>query len=666
MELLVFVSGVQQGQRVPLSGDRLTLGRGDKNSVRVEDEAASRNHAEVVRENGGLVLRDLQSTNGTFLNDRRVDGDMNLRPGDRIAIGGTTLLVQSDEASKTLSSVIFRDEETADLSEKVSLDASGSSIVAAEAEVGLNFETVYAFMLEIASVLDLDQLLNRVMDHLLDAIPADRGFIMLVDRQGELKPSVIRTRSEDLPIDEISVSRSMTQYVLSRGESVLTSIGGGDGRFDRSVAITKNNVSSVMCAPLRVQDKVLGIIYLDTINPTQPMTKSHLRLLTAMAIQTGVAVENAKLYGELMNAIEYTNSILRSLASGIIVTDAEGYVGKSNAAACDILQVKDGDFLGRNLDEFRSLRPISALMKKTARDNKPLERKEVVVTVAAKDIPLGVSTTPLVNYEGQVVGVIANFRNLELIKQLSKQVQMGQHLAALGEMAAGVAHEIRNPLNTIRGFSQLVAERSNDPSLSEYTGIIVEEVDRMNRIVTELLDFSRQKELTMSAVRINALIEDVLVELEMELQQANVRLLGELAPGLKRVLANASKLKQVLTNIIKNAVQAMTGGGVLKVSTMKLPGPLGVEELAVRIEDNGIGIDSRVIGKVFDPFFTHGKDEGTGLGLAICRKIIEKHGGRIEVESALGEGTVFTLFLPYGPPSEDTDLQRAHASTDGS
>ena len=170
----------------------------------------------------------------------------------------------------------------------------------------------------------------------------------------------------------------------------------------------------------------------------------------------------------------------------------------------------------------------------------------------------------------------------------------------------------------------------------------------------DLLDFARQKELTMTALRINALTEDVLAEFELELQQANVRVVGELAPGLKRVLGNATKLKQVLSNVIRNAIQAMEGGGVLKISTMCAPGPQGDEELAIRIEDNGVGIDSRVKGKIFDPFFTHAKDEGTGLGLAICRKIIEQqHGGRIEVESSLGEGTTFTIFLPYGTGSDE-------------
>jgi two-component system sensor histidine kinase HydH len=230
---------------------------------------------------------------------------------------------------------------------------------------------------------------------------------------------------------------------------------------------------------------------------------------------------------------------------------------------------------------------------------------------------------------------------------------MSHHLAALGEMAAGVAHEVRNPLNSIRGFSQLISERCADASLADYARIIIEEVDRMNRIVQDLLDFSRQKELTMTALRVNQLVEDVLAEFEPEFKAANVRVLGELAPGLKRVLGNSAKLKQVLVNIIRNAVQAMPKGGVLKVSTLAVPGRTEGEELAVRIEDNGVGIDPKIMAKIFNPFFTFGKEKGTGLGLAICRKIIEQHGGRIEVESQLGAGSVFTVFLPYGQADEE-------------
>jgi signal transduction histidine kinase len=251
----------------------------------------------------------------------------------------------------------------------------------------------------------------------------------------------------------------------------------------------------------------------------------------------------------------------------------------------------------------------------------------------------------LEDHLGRAIGVIANFRNISIIKKLGEQAKRAKYLASLGEMAAGVAHEIRNPLNAIRGFAQLLHDKQPAGESKEWTNIIVEEVDRMNRIVQDMLDFSRQRVPTLIPVDIDEMLQATLRELQAQLDANQVQMDYQWSPQLPHALGNADKLKQVFLNVIRNGLEAMPGGGRMRIRARV---DIAVEgegqELIVSIADNGIGMDEDTLGKIFDPFFTK-KDTGTGLGLSICAKIVEQHGGRIEVHSQPGKGTLFDLVL---------------------
>jgi signal transduction histidine kinase len=262
------------------------------------------------------------------------------------------------------------------------------------------------------------------------------------------------------------------------------------------------------------------------------------------------------------------------------------------------------------------------------------------------------STSVLTDHEGKVVGAVAHFRNLTQVRRLEEQVRRSQHLAALGQMAAGVAHEIRNPLNSIRGFSQLLQEKGGDEKVrAEYSQIILEEVDRINSIVQDLLDFSRQRDLTLVPVPIEKLLEEVARDMQGAAQAAQVQL--ELLPPqavIPGVLGNSDKLRQVFRNLILNGIEACKAGQRVAVSIApceERAGAAGLSrrEVAVTIADTGCGIDPAIVGKIFDPFYTQ-KEHGTGLGLSITQKIVDQHGGRLDVKSELGKGSQFTVFLP--------------------
>lgn len=227
-----------------------------------------------------------------------------------------------------------------------------------------------------------------------------------------------------------------------------------------------------------------------------------------------------------------------------------------------------------------------------------------------------------------------------LILEIEEQLRRADRLSALGELAAGMAHEIRNPLGSIRGTAEIIRE-GIDPADKryEFAGILLKEVDRLNRVVQDFLDFARPPHVEHRRININEALRDLLVLTRTQAVKRGVRV--ELSPGeLPQVPGDGEQLKQAFLNLMLNAMQAMPGGGKLTISTIPLEG-----EVQVRFADTGQGIPPESLEKIFNPFFTT-RQEGTGLGLAITHRIIQGHGGRIEVSSRAGEGTTFTLVLP--------------------
>jgi signal transduction histidine kinase len=260
----------------------------------------------------------------------------------------------------------------------------------------------------------------------------------------------------------------------------------------------------------------------------------------------------------------------------------------------------------------------------------------------------------------QVGVVVENSREYQ-------RMQARDRLALLGQMAAGLAHEVKNPLGAIKGAAQLLgdpAASTLSPSDREFVGIILEEVDRLDRVVGSVLDYARPAKGNLGQVDVNAVVERTLRVLSPESPECSLE--TKLAPWLPPVRADAEQLRQVIINLVRNAVQAMQGRGVVTVSTRAggedghsapawsspdsvhetEPNPRWVE---LTVRDEGPGIDPEMMKNLFVPFVTT-KDRGTGLGLAISQRIVEELGGRIDVRSQLGAGSAFTVALPAAHP----------------
>ena len=232
---------------------------------------------------------------------------------------------------------------------------------------------------------------------------------------------------------------------------------------------------------------------------------------------------------------------------------------------------------------------------------------------------------------------------------MKEEVERVSKLAETGQLAANIAHELRNPLSSIKGAAQLLRNELPGDTVAqhgEFLDIIIEEVNGLNRMTTEFLEFSRQTQPAMKPVALNATLTRLLHFMGASLQKVGVSITYALGDDLPNVMMDKAQIEQVVKNIVINAAQAMPRGGYITVSTRYFPGTDIVE---MAFTDTGVGIPPEKQEKIFAPFFTT-KTKGTGLGLAIARKIVETHGGKLTARSTPGTGSTFTLHLPTRPP----------------
>jgi signal transduction histidine kinase len=215
---------------------------------------------------------------------------------------------------------------------------------------------------------------------------------------------------------------------------------------------------------------------------------------------------------------------------------------------------------------------------------------------------------------------------------------MSQKMAALGEVAAKVAHEIRNPLVSVGGFAKRL-EKKLDGNLREYASIIVKEVSRLEQILREILGFVKEARLTRETVSLNSIIDDIIRVMASDTEDRGIRIAKDYTPGVE-VFVDLNRVKEAIMNIITNAIQSLPGAGDISIKTFVR------DTFAVlEVRDTGRGIAGEDLASIFNPFFTT-KASGTGLGLAITHRIIQEHSGLIEVESEVGRGSVFRVFIP--------------------
>jgi two-component system sensor histidine kinase HydH len=339
-----------------------------------------------------------------------------------------------------------------------------------------------------------------------------------------------------------------------------------------------------------------------------------------------------------------SDSLVEHMPVGIVAVDPGERVMVFNNTAETLFGRTSEAVIGKPSSEI--LPPACLDMLREPAYERPIIEKEFDCAIGeGRMVPLEVIAAVLRDDEGGMIGRIALFRDLSELQHLRKEVERSQRLAAVGSLAAGVAHEIRNPLSSLKGFATYFRQRYGGvPDDVKVADIMIQEVDRLNRVITELLEFSRPMELKRKSADMAGLVLHALGTIEGQARGEGVTVQANLPPGLPLACIDPDRMTQVFLNLFLNALAAMYKGGVLTVSVARQDD----DTLRVCVVDTGTGIRREDLGRVFDPYFTT-KPSGTGLGLAIVHRIVEAHGGEIRLESEPGKGSTFTILLPIEP-----------------
>jgi two-component system, NtrC family, nitrogen regulation sensor histidine kinase GlnL len=350
-------------------------------------------------------------------------------------------------------------------------------------------------------------------------------------------------------------------------------------------------------------------------------------------------------------------AVLAGLPDAVIAVDDTLRVVFWNAAAEVLVERSARRAEGRLLKEIFAgdASVVRRLSETLATGESRSEAEGAIERPDHRQVPVSIVTAPLFDRAGRVEAAVAVMRDLSRIRQLEAEVRRGETLAAAGRMAVGLAHEVRNPLGAIRGAVQLLGrELGPESPLREYTQVLLSEVDRVNRIIEMLLDLAKPAPIRPLPLNLHQLLERIALLSEETARERRVAIVRRYDPSLPPILGDEDRLVQVFHNLVRNALEAMAGGGQLTLATRVSLNPLfGKVDLGggqramveAQVIDEGPGIPAAVRARIFDPFFTT-KERGLGLGLAICHQVLEQHRGAIQIDSAEHRGTIVTCFLP--------------------
>ena len=504
----------------------------------------------------------------------------------------------------------------------------------------LELSAVYELMQKLRTATTLEEALSSILDIVASLVWSDNSSLFTVDDGG--KSITVRA---------------------ARGERAQQSIGretqplDGDGLAARALRARTGlidsgaaSAASRMAIPLIVADELIGVLRMESHTPDLYSEDSVMMLHL-------VASQAATIYREmtsLRNLTRYTDNILHSIAAGVITVDRNGSVATWNKRAEEIVGFPAAQVIGKRYSQFiRMLRvdePVRGetkrMMERTARSGRVFSRSQLCYHLTeSQDIYINLSASQLRSEAGDYLGVVVVFEDVTREVQMKEEVERVSKLAETGQLAANIAHELRNPLASIKGAAQLLRKELPGDVMSEhgeFLDMIVQEVNGLDRIATEFLEFSRVIPPEMQPVNAHTMLMRLLQFMRAYLNDQDVLIVQDLDDTLPLLPLDRSQIEQVIKNIVINAVQAMPHGGTLTVRTrLSLQG----EAVDMEFSDTGVGIAADKLNRICAPFFTT-KTKGTGLGLAIVRKIVETHGGRLIIRSTPGEGSTFTVQLP--------------------
>src|SRR6266404_1386074 len=510
------------------------------------------------------------------------------------------------------------------------------------------------------SVTTLRELLERFAGTIAQAVGTDRVLILLAQKEAYAQhhPPPTGESRIDLPKDH-----PLLTYLRSSGQPIVL-----DElhrirptpELHRVISQMRHlNVAVIM--GIFARDQLEGVMLLGPRLSGRIYGSVEQNALQVLCGQLAVAIENAELFTEVQNAKIYNETLLENLTTGVIAAGIDERITVFNNEAGQITGLNSRDILDHPIDELPAA--LRNALRETLRTGQSQENNELVLRFDDRGVIVRASTSIFRGEDHQLLGALMVLTDITALKRLEMQIRRSDRLASLGTLSAGMAHEIKNPLVSIKTFAQLLPERYQDSDFREtFSNLIGHEIDRIDSLVNQLLRFARPAKPVLKPLHAHEILEKALTLVGHRLYQKDIKLNRSWQADVDTIHGDADQLEQVFLNFFLNAMDAMKTHGELSVKTEirsneQWMSPLGSangesngngqarEALRITIRDSGEGIRAEDIPHVFDPFFTT-KDYGTGLGLSVVHGIVQEHGGQIEVESELDKGTAFHISLP--------------------
>ena len=506
-----------------------------------------------------------------------------------------------------------------------------------------------------AQIVRLDQLLDTVAREIIATIGVNLVRILLRD---EKEPTVLATEYSSIPDEPRMATRehvALIDYLILHPEPLILQKLLHERRTDTHMVIARHlaELDAYLCVPLRTSSGVLGILTLGEKASGDIYSSDDLAVFTTVAGPLGSAIENARLYLKLEKVNLHLASLLTSMRGGVVAVDAQEKITTINASAMELVGPAK---VGQGIEVLAQ--QVGQLLRTTLQDARGISDFETaVIGPGGESIPVVMSSACLGTPGSGNYGAMAMIQNQTQIKRLERNVQRADRLSSIGTLAAGMAHEVKNPLVSIKTFTQLLPARFDDGDFRKtFAEVVPHEVERIDTIVSRLLDFARPKPTHFSNRDIRIVVEQVLALVENQIRKGHIALQLDFPEDPVMIYSDEQQLHQVFLNLILNAIDALkkSDGGTLGVRVfrdrihLRRNGRASFREtecVRVVVWDTGCGIPPEHMESLFTPFFTT-KTEGCGLGLSVVHGIVTEHGGEIDVSSVPGSGTSFTVTFP--------------------
>jgi PAS domain S-box-containing protein len=510
---------------------------------------------------------------------------------------------------------------------------------------------------KIAQTLNLREVVEAVLYSSMEAVAAEAASVLLLDSEkknfrfygveGPAKPLLLDVT---FPADQ-----GLAGHVFQTQQAAIFNDVQQDPRFyGKFDSVSGFQTKNLVAIPLVAGDDKIGVLEVLNKAGGEPFYEDDRLLLESIAEEIAFAIRNANideekqtLAAEIQRMLEFQTKLIQTSNDGIIANDRRGNIIIFNEGAERVLGYRKEEVIGKI--KVAQLYPPGVAREVRANIDGPeyggpgrlIHYETVGLSNTGEEIPVELSASLIYDHDQEVTAV-GFFRDLRERRQLQEKLLQSERLAALGQMAAHISHEVKNPLVVIGGMARQVLKASGEgpPESGEKLRIIVEEIRRLEEFLAEVGSFAKLSEPRKCPIDLNSLVREMCLKLEASLEENRITLAVNFDPNLPQVQFDPLLLRQVLLNIAKNAIEAMPAGGTLTFTSGR-----DNDRVLVRVNDTGEGIAPDIMDKIFQPFYST-KPKGSGLGLAISQTIVRAHQGEIRVESVPHQGTGMTVFLP--------------------